>query len=107
MQSSGGVSVPIAILLLDIENDRLFYRFRRDLDAIADEDALPVAQGMHDEMAQWAAEEGPTALFVRFLDTLSNFVTLSAPREVRSGANLRETLDALFAQEMPNVHSAR
>ena len=104
---SGGDSAPIAVLLLDVAQDRLLLRFRDDLDKIANEESLPVLEGMRDELAGWASEEGAKSLYLMFLDTLSNAVTISDPREVPPDSDLPDYLDRVFAKEVANARFAR
>jgi len=75
---TGGDSTPIAVLLLDVAQDRLLFRFRDDLDKIANEESMPALEGMH-----WASEKGTKSLYLMFLGTLSNAVTISDPRKFR------------------------
>ena len=107
VQLSGGSSEPIAVLLLDLEKDRLLFRFRDDLDKIASEESLPVLEGMRDELASWVSEHGAKSLYLMFLDTLSNTVTISDPREVAPDSDLPSYLDRVFAKEVANVRSAQ
>jgi len=104
---TGGGSVPIAVLLLDVAQDQLLFRFRDDLDTIANEESLPVLEGMRDEMANWASEKGAKSLYLMFLDTLSNAVTISDPREVPPDSYLPDHLDRVFTNEVANPRFAR
>ena len=104
---SGVSSAPIAVLLLDVEQDRLLFRFRDDLHKIANEESVAVLEGMRDELADWAADESPTSLYLRFLDTLSNAVTITDPKEVPPDADLTDYLDRVFTNDVANVRSAR
>lgn len=103
---SGGSPAPIAVLLLDVEQDRLLFRFRDDLDKIASEESLPVLEGMRDELANWASEQGAKSLYLMFLDTLSNAVTISDPNEVPPDSDLPDYLDRVFTKEVANVRFA-
>ena len=104
---TGGGSAPIAALLLDLAQDRLLFRFRDDLDKIANEESLPVLEGMRDELASWASEKGAKSLYLMFLDTLSNAVTISDPREVPPDSDLLDYLDRVFAKEVANTRLAQ
>jgi hypothetical protein len=104
---SDGGTAPIAVLLLDVAQDRLLFRFRDDLDKIASEESLPVLAGMRDELAAWAAEEGAKSLYRKFLDTLSNAITITDPKEVPPGSDLAGYLDRIFTKEVANVRFAR
>lgn len=106
-QLSGGGPGPIAVLLLDVAHDRLLFRFRDDLDKITNEESLPVLEGMRDELANWASEQGAQSLYLMFLDTLSNAVTISDPREVPPDSDLPDYLDHIFTKEVANVRFAR
>jgi hypothetical protein len=58
----GGGLAAIAVLLLDVAQDRLLFRFRDDLDKIANEESLPVLEGLRDELANWASEQSAKSL---------------------------------------------
>lgn len=103
---SGAGSAPIAVLLLDVAQDRLLFRFRDDLDKIADEESLPVLEGLRDELANWASEQSAKSLYLMFLDTLSNSVTISDPREVPPNSDLSNFLDHVFTKEVANARFA-
>lgn len=107
MQSSGGGSTPIAVMLLDIHHDRLLFRFLDNLATIAADESLPVLEGMRNELASWASENGATSTYLLFLDTLSNAVTISAPREVPPDVDLADYLDRVFTQEVEKTGFAR
>ena len=57
-----GGSAPIGVLLLDVAQDRLLFRFRDDLDKVANEESLPVLEGLKDELANWASEQSAKSL---------------------------------------------
>ena len=107
VQLSGGSSAPIAVLLLDVPQDRLLFRFRDDLDKIANEESLPILEGLRDELANWASEQSAKSLYLMFLDTLSNAVTISDPREVPPNSDLPKFLDDVFTKEVANAQFAR
>lgn len=104
---SDGGTAPIAVLLLDVAQDRLLFRFRDDLHKIANEESLPILKGMRDELADWADDESAASLYLRFLDTLSNAVTITDPQEVPPDSDLSGYLDRVFAKEIENAQSAR
>jgi len=103
----GGHAAPIAVLLLDVAQDRLLFRFRDDLDRIANDESLPALDGIRDELANWAFEKGAKSLYLMFLDTLSNAVTVSDPREVPPDSDLPAYLDVIFTKEVANARFAR
>jgi hypothetical protein len=101
-----GGSAPIGVLLLDVAQDRLLFRFRDDLDKVANEESLPVLEGLKDELANWASEQSAKSLYLMFLDTLSNSVTISDPREVPPNSDLPNFLDRVFTNEVANTRFA-
>ena len=103
MQSGAEGLVPIAVLLLDISQNRLLFRFRDDLGKIATEESVPILEGMRDELAKWVSENGATSVYLMFLDTLSNAIRISDPREVPPEVDLADYLDRVFAQEITNA----
>jgi hypothetical protein len=107
IQSGGRSSLPIAVMLLDVVHDRLLFRFRDDLGNIGDEESLPILEGMRDELPNWAFEKGAKSLYLEFLDTLSNTVTISDPAEVPPNSDLPDYLDKIFAKEVANAQVAR
>jgi hypothetical protein len=107
IRSSGGGSTPIAVMLLDIVHDRLLFRFRDDLSTLASEESLPILEGLRDDLANWASEQSPKSLYLMFLDTLSNAVTISGPEEVPPNSDLPNFLDHVFAKEVANARVVR
>ena len=104
---TGGDSTAIAVLLLDVAQDRLLFRFRDELDKIANEESLPVLEGMRDELANWASEKGAKSLYLMFLDTLSNAVTISDPGAVPPDSDLPDYLNRVFAKEVATADRSR
>jgi len=62
---------------------------------------------MRDELANWVSENGATSVYLMFLDTLSNAIRISDPREVPPEVDLGDYLDCVFAQEITNARFAR
>lgn len=107
IESCSGASTPFAVILLDIIHDQLLFRFRDDLDAIGDEESGPIIKAFRDELPVWASEEGGTSLYRRFLDTLSNSITITDARQVPDDVALREFMDRVFHKEIGNAGFAR
>jgi hypothetical protein len=93
---AGKGSIPIAVLLVDVAEDKLYIRFRDDLADVADAEALDVLDGMADAIMARARDEGAVRLFGWFLDTLSGYVRLEEPRALPAPVNWLEAADRLF-----------
>jgi hypothetical protein len=96
----GRGSVPIAVLLLDIVDDKLYMKFRDDLADVADTEELGVLEGMADTIMTRARDEGATRLFDWFRDTLSGYVRMDEPRAVPIATNWKEAIDRLFTENV-------
>jgi hypothetical protein len=96
----GRVSVPIAVLLLNIAEDKLYVRFRDDMAEVADADALDVLEGLAEAIVARVRDEGAASLFRWFLDTLSGYVRMEEPRALPPPENWREATDRLFNENV-------
>lgn len=92
--------VPIAVLVLNVEADELYVRFRDDLADIADDDTLDVLQGIEQTIVDRAREEGAGRLFKWFSDTLSGYVRMSQSRALPVPVNWKSAVDALFVEHV-------
>ena len=96
----GKGSVPIAVLILDGAQDRLYARFRDDLAEIADEEALDVLEGMEGAILERASEEGAIRLWAWFSETLSGAVRMGEPHSLATPEDWKLTLDRLFDEHV-------
>jgi hypothetical protein len=89
----------IAVLLLDIDADRLHVRARRDCHSIAGpEDARVLETMLFDLVADARQKDGSAVLF-ELEDVLSNSVRLSERTRLRVD-DIQGTLDAFYAQHV-------
>ncbi len=96
----GKGTVPIAVLILDGAQDRLYARFRDDLAEIADEEALDVLEGMEGAIMDRASEEGATRLWAWFSDTLSGVVRMGEPQSLATPDDWKTEIDRLFDEHV-------
>jgi hypothetical protein len=96
----GAGTVPIAILLLDSAEDRLYMRFRDDLAEVADESELDVLELMPEMILQLSREEGGVKLFEKFADTLSGYVQMDEPRSLAYPHDWKHATDTLFTENV-------
>jgi hypothetical protein len=96
----GKGSVPIAVLILDQAQDRLYARFRDDLAEIADEEALDVLEGMEGAIMDRASEEGAIRLWAWFSDTLSGVVRMGEPHSMATPDDWKIAIDRLFDEHV-------
>jgi SOS-response transcriptional repressor LexA len=81
LEMPGNVPVSAGVLLEDPANDRLYLRLRRDWDVIAPAEAEVLSE-LESDLAAKARELGAARVLDQLQDTLSNTLTISAPREV-------------------------
>jgi SOS-response transcriptional repressor LexA len=81
LEMPGKAPISAGVLLEDPARNRLYLRFRRDWDAIAPDEADILSELEFDLRAK-ASEMGAGLLLGQLQDTLSNTLTISAPREV-------------------------
>jgi len=93
--ASGSRLIPVAVLLLDREADRLLVRSREDLEAIAGQDDGEVLQAIFAELATTAAEASGNEILRNYEDTLSNTLRMTVRRTVPDAAS-QEVLDRLY-----------
>ena len=92
---------PLAVLLVDPIEDRLFARFRSDIaQVVGDEDAREILAGYQEMLADWATNIGGAALLDHLQETLSNFVRIGSLALVERPANWQDALDELFSNAM-------
>jgi len=81
LEMPGQASISAGVLLEDPAQDRLYLRFRRDWDVIAPDEAVILSE-LEFDLGAKAMEVGAELLLRQLQDTLSNTLTISAPREV-------------------------
>ena len=81
LEMPGQAPVRVGVLLEDPVQNRLYLRFRRDWDVIAPDEA-GILSGLEFDLGAKAAEMGAERLLGQLQDTLSNTLTISAPRQV-------------------------
>ena len=81
LEMPGNAPVSAGVLLEDPANNRLYLRLRRDWDVIAPSEA-DVLSELESDLAAKAQELGAARVLDQLQDTLSNALTISAPREV-------------------------
>ena len=96
----GRGSVPIAILLLDSVEDRLYARFRDDLAGIADDEATEVLEGMEEAIMTRAKEEGASRLWNWFSETLSGTIRMGEPEDLPAPEDWKAAIDVLFERHV-------
>ena len=90
---------PIAVLLLDIDADRLHVRARRDCRSVAGpEDARVLETALFDLAAEARQKDG-SAILAELEDVLSNSIRLSGRTRLKVD-DIQATLDALYAQHV-------
>jgi hypothetical protein len=89
------------VLLEDPAADRLYLRFRRDWDSIAEEEDAEVLAALAVDLAQKAAEMGAGALLSYFEDRLSNTLRVSDRRAVLVD-DFERTVNRLYRE---HIHS--
>ena len=95
---------PVAVLLVDLVEDRLFVRFRNDIaQVVADEDSREILSGYPEMLATWAGEVGGAALIKLLYETLANFVRIGDLATIERPENCQSALDKLFFQEMKSA----
>ena len=90
--------VTLGVLLQDTEQDRLHVRLRRDLDALAGEDA-DVLSVLAEDLADKAREMGAERMFAYLEDSLSNTLRVTG-REPVMVHNFEWSLNRLFRQNI-------
>jgi len=81
LEMPGQAPVNAGVLLEDPAQNRLYLRFRRDWDVIASGEADMLSE-LEFDLGAKAQEMGAERLLGQLQDTLSNTLTISAPREV-------------------------
>ncbi len=81
LEMPGQAPVSAGVLLEDPADHRLYLRFRRDWDMIAPAEAEVLSE-LESDLAAKARELGASQVLDQLQDTLSNTLTISAPREV-------------------------
>jgi phage repressor protein C with HTH and peptisase S24 domain len=81
LEMPGNAPVRAGVLLEDPANNRLYLRLRRDWDVIAPTEAEVLSE-LEPDLTAKARELGAARVLDQLQDTLSNTLTISAPREV-------------------------
>jgi SOS-response transcriptional repressor LexA len=81
LEMPGNIPMSAGVLLEDPANNRLYLRLRRDWDVIAPAEATILSE-LEPDLAAKAQELGAARVLDHLQDTLSNTLTISAPREV-------------------------
>jgi hypothetical protein len=89
----------IAVLLLDIDADRLHVRARRDCRSVAGPEDARVLETTLFDLAAEASQKGGSAILAELEDVLSNSIRLSGRTRVEVD-DIQGTLDALYAQHV-------
>lgn len=90
---------PIAVLLLDIDSDRLHIRARPDCRSVAGPEDAPVLETMLFDLAADARQKDGSAILAGLEDVLSNSVRLSERTRIKVD-DIEATLVALYAQHV-------
>lgn len=93
--------IPVGVLLLDPERDRLYVRVRRDWDDLEPEEA-EVLEMMEQGLADTANDVGATWLLDYLQDTLSNTFRMSEPAEVMV-EDFDRALARYYRQHVPST----
>jgi hypothetical protein len=98
-ESPGSGLQPIAVLLLDIDADRLHIRARRDCRSVAGPEYAPVLGTILSDLAADARQKAGSAILAELEDALSNSIRLSE-RTRLNVSDIHGTLDALHARHV-------
>lgn len=98
--TSSQVEITIAVGLFDPSTDRLYMRFRPDLQNVISEEEIDVVGATEEHFLTLIAENGATETVGWMQETLSNFVRFDGPTIVERPSNLEATLDELYEQNI-------
>src|SRR5579883_308173 len=98
---TGQRAIPVGVLLLDPERDRLYVRVRRDWDEIEAEEA-EVLESMEQGLAEAAKDLGAARLLDYLQETLSNAFRMSEPAEVLV-EDFERALARYYRQHVPST----
>jgi len=87
--------VTIGVLLLDVESDQLYLRFRRDFETLADEDSREVLSALAGDLDAKAREMGAGALLDWLEESLSNAIRIT-DREPVLAEDFGRAVDRLY-----------
>ena len=90
---------PIAVLLLDIDADRLHVRSRRDCRSVAGPEDAGVLETILFDLAADARQRNGSAILAELEDVLSNSIRLTGRTRLKTN-DIQGTLDALYAQHV-------
>ena len=90
---------PIAVLLLDIDADRLHVRARRDCRSVAEPEDARVLETTLFDLATEARQKNGSAILAELEDVLSNSIRLRGRTRLNVD-DIQATLDALYAQHV-------
>jgi phage repressor protein C with HTH and peptisase S24 domain len=82
LEMPGSAPVSAGVLLEDPANNRLYLRLRRDWEVIAPSEATVLSE-LESDLAAKAQDLGAARVLDQLQDTLSNTLTISAPREIQ------------------------
>ena len=96
----GSEPVVIAVLIFDAAGDRLWMRFRPDLNKVIAEEHLDVVLGTEDHFHQLVQEDGATSVMAWMKDTLSGFIRLNGPTTMARPRNWQRALNDVYANAL-------
>ena len=94
--------LPIAMLLFDDSEGRVFMRFRPNLSELVGEDQLEVIAGVEDHLVTLIRDDGARSVVRWMEETLSGFVRLVGPLSIQRPLNWKESLDDAYARYIEN-----
>ncbi len=99
LEMPGQAPVSVGVLLEDPADNRLYLRFRRDWDMIAPAEAEVLSE-LESDLTAKAQELGAARVLGQLQDTLSNTLTISAPREV-AVEDFSRAVERLYRELVP------
>jgi phage repressor protein C with HTH and peptisase S24 domain len=97
---------PVAVLLIDPDNGRPWFRMRRDFSGLADPEDAEVLEALEDHIRQCLAEDGAEPFLSALEDTLSNSLRIG-PRQAVSVDAFSRVLDRLYRDHVEETHVQR
>ncbi len=96
----GTTLVPIAVLLLDVQRDRVHLRIRSDLASVCDSADAEIIGLTLSELASEASSGSGSAIVSHLEDTLSNTIRITNRIRIEIDG-VGKTLDSLVKQYLP------